>query len=177
MSEIHAIDFRGTRFNNSDNTSAHLGLRWDSIAKNHLESAKRTVSHPPLSSIPSSADMEDLSLVPVSALHIYLRKMSSRRLKLRRLFIPLTRNATAEVSRSTISWMTAVILRAYRDAGLDPPSASNAHEVSALASTLALHGTCSIRVKIDGCFLKLANHYLREFATEGIAGIRQFGPC
>ncbi|XP_071109122.1 uncharacterized protein [Haliotis cracherodii] len=167
MSEIHAIDFNPITFDSGNNSSALLGLRWDFIAKNQLPGQPDRQFHvPALSSVLGAEDTEDLSLCPVRALRLYLQKSKPRRQGFKRLFIPLLRNTHTEVSRTTISfWMRAVILRAYRAVGLDPPSASNPHE--ALASTLALHGNCSI---MEGCLwisdTVFTNRYLRDLATE-----------
>lgn len=76
--------------------------------------------------------------------------------------------------------MRAVILRVSRAAGLAPLPVSNPREVRAIASTLALHGNCSILTIMGGCFSRLdtvfANHYIRDFSTQDVAGIQEFGP-
>ncbi|XP_071100530.1 uncharacterized protein [Haliotis cracherodii] len=102
MSEIHAINFNRITFDSGNNSSAHLGLRWDVIAKNQLPGQPDRQFHVP--ALSSVLGAEDLSLCPVRALRLYLQKSKPRRQGFKRLFIPLLRNAHTEVSRTTISF-------------------------------------------------------------------------
>ncbi|XP_071099803.1 uncharacterized protein [Haliotis cracherodii] len=105
ISEIHAIDFNHITFDSGNNSSAHIGLRWDFIAKNQLPGQPDRQFHVlALSSVLGAEDTEDLSLCPVRALRLYLRKSKPRRQGFKRLFIPLLRNKHTEVSRTTISF-------------------------------------------------------------------------
>ncbi|XP_071085823.1 uncharacterized protein [Haliotis cracherodii] len=76
ISEIHAIDFNRITFDSGNNSSAHLGLRWDFIAKNQLPGQLDRQFHvPALSSVLGAEDTEDLSLCPVKSLKIIPRKV------------------------------------------------------------------------------------------------------
>ncbi|XP_067681356.1 uncharacterized protein [Haliotis asinina] len=118
MSEIHALDFNRTSFDTSHQETAHLGLRWDFIAKNQLPGQPNRQFHiPALSSILGPHDTQDLALCSVRALKIYIARTNSRRQRFKRLFIPISIEIPMEVSRNTISvWIRAVILSAYKAA-------------------------------------------------------------
>ena len=80
VSEVHALDVSQVTFDRTPHGSAHLGLCLDFIAKNQQFQQPDRVFHlPALSSILGHQDLEDLSLCPVRALHIYLEAARHRR--------------------------------------------------------------------------------------------------
>ena len=182
VSEIHALDVTRIKFETVRNGAVHIGLLWDFIAKNQLPGQPdRLFTIPPLSTIVGSADEEELSLCPVRALRQYIDRTRPVRGSRKRLFIPFSRFVKGEVNRNTVAlWLRQVILSAYQEADIAPPSAHNPHEIRALASTMALHRNCSVPAIMEGCFWRsntvFASHYLRDLAVEDVQGLQSFGP-
>ena len=182
VSEIHAIDVTRIKFEEGRHGAVLLGLSWEFIAKNQLPGQPdRTFKVTPLSRIVGSEDEEELLLCPVRSLKQYLEKSQQRRRNRRKLFIPISTASKKEASKNAISfWLRATILSAYQAKGLDPPVASNPHELRALSSTMALHRNCSVADIMEGCFWKsntvFASHYLRDLSVTDVEGLRSLGP-
>ena len=179
---MHALDITQVTFDRGPKGAAHLGLMWDFVAKNQLPGHLPRQFHvSPLASIMGPEDLEYLSLCPVRALIRYIEVTRVHRRQRKRLFLPSSTTASKEVTRNTVAfWLRSTILRAYKAAGLAPPSASNPHEIWALTSTMAIHTNCAVGDVIRGCFWQgdttFANYYLRDISVEDIAGIHSFGP-
>lgn len=125
------IDFCHTRFDNGDYSSVHLGRRrlycpQRSCQVNQTDKSRSSHSNP---------------FLDQSEPHTFTKNK-----------LYLSRNTSAEVSRTNIFWIRAVILRTYKAARLNPPSPSNQYGVRAIASTLVLHGNCSILIIVEYCF-------------------------
>ena len=182
VSEIHALDVTRIKFENGRHGAVFLGLSWDFVAKNQLPGQPdRLFKIKPLSTVIGEEDEEELFLCPVRALKQYIKASETRRRNRKKLFIPISTASKKEASKNAVSfWLRSTILAAYEDRGLPPPSASNPHEIRALASTMALHRNCSVTSIMEGCFWRsntvFATHYLRDLSVQDVEGLQSFGP-
>lgn len=181
VSEIHALDVDLVRFIHHD-SAVHLGLMMNFVATNQLPwQASRSFTVQALSSILGFDDVEDLSLCPVWALKIYVQHTQSFRARRMRLFISCNKKHFQHTSRNTVSmWIRSTILQTYKDAGLNPPLATNSHELRALAATMSFHCNTPVSDILTGCFWAtdsvFATFYLRDVSTEDVEGFHHLGP-
>ena len=181
VSEIHAIDSTRITFDEGPVGVAHLGLALDFVAKNQGLSEEARVFHiSPLSGGEGVRPEVILALCPVRALKCYLRRTQIFRRQRKRLFLPLG-NKPGDITKNSISyWLKSAILKAYDAAGLPSPTWARAHELRAVAASMALHSNISVQTIVQGCFWRgdstFATHYLRDMSVQDVEGLKSFGP-
>ncbi|XP_041369757.1 LOW QUALITY PROTEIN: sacsin-like [Gigantopelta aegis] len=151
VSEIHALDVDLVRFHH-ERSSVTLGLLMNYVAKNQLPDP-RSYMVQALSSIVGLDDVEDLSLCPSSKRHY-----QEYGIYLDPVYDPIC----------------------IPEGRLAAPSASNPHELHALAATMSLHCNTLIQHILTGCFWAtdsiFANYYLQDVSTEDVEGFHHLGP-
>ena len=118
----------------------------------------------------------EYALCPVRALKWYLDRTKDRRSGACRLFLNHQegRGSQPPHPNTASGWVRAVIKRAYAQASrkLDNPHSVRAHEVRALAASLAAHANYSMEQLMSNCCWATHNvfttHYLRDLS--GIQG-------
>ena len=114
--------------------------------------------------------MEDLSLCPVRALRIYLTRKKALRKNKYLLFISLRENYSKDISRVTISqWIKHTILFCYEHSQQEDRQVTQvkAHDVRAMAASLAFKGGISLEEILDSCYWRchgtFTDYYLKDF--------------
>lgn len=179
-SELHAISLSSVEFN-SDFSEVRLDTFPGFLAKNQLPSEIRD----PVV-IPALKDFK--SLCPVRTLRCYIARSALFRKGRKRLFIPFAPSAVKEISAPSISrWIVSCIKTAYSTSVNDTTLLSlkiNAHEVRAIASSLAYFNRVPLDKVLDAAFWKtsstFARFYLRDFhqdsSVSAVAAQSVIGP-
>lgn len=170
-SEINA--FSGNPLDTARHPDGSYTLRFlpEFLAKNLLPSdpSPSVVIRPLSDLIDPGVDSGDFLLCPVRSLAFYLRLRRTRALSQRKLLISLNDRYHQDVSPATTSrWISQVVREAYVAAGKDPTlSSSRAHEVRAIASSVAFHHSAPLREILGAAYWKSENpfisFYLRDF--------------
>ena len=137
---------------------------------------------PALTSILDKSLSEDRSLCPVRALKYYLQRTKSLRKGKDLLFISLREGYTRDITRVTISsWIKKTILFCYENADRSDLQVTQvkAHDVRAMAASLAFKGGVSLDQILESCFWKshntFTNFYLKDVCWEN-DNILKLGP-
>ena len=159
-----------------------MSLRFlpDFLAKNQSpDSPSPSILIKPLTSI-LAPDDPDRTLCPVRALRAYRERTKGIRRGRRRLLLSWNEGFKKDITKNTISrWIREVIISAYKCL---PPDQRNfrarAHEVRALAASLAFKCTTSLKEVLDAAYWKsentFINFYLRDISRlneENVGGI------
>ncbi|XP_041368515.1 uncharacterized protein LOC121382899 [Gigantopelta aegis] len=160
----------GSRRDHREHSSVTLVLLMNSLAKNQLpDQAPCSYVVQALSSIVGLDDVKDLSLCPVRALHHYE-------------VVPFLSPKSPETHYQEYGLYLNPVFDpvCIPEEGLPAPSASNTHELRALAATMSLHCNAPIQYIFTGCFWAtdsiFANYYLRDASTEDVEGFHHLGP-
>ena len=156
------------------------------LAKNQLattgpESIKPVVI-PALSNLVDDSMPEDLSLCPVRALRIYLDRTKTLRKGKNLLFISLREGYSRDISRITISqWIKQTVQTCYQLADDTDQQVAQirAHDVRAMAASLAFKGGVSLEQILGSCYWRSHNtftsFYLKDLCWEN-ENLLKLGP-
>ena len=147
------------------------------LAKNQMASdgpdSIKPVVIPALTNILDPSLVEDSYLCPVRALRSYLSRTKSSRKGKHLLFISFKEGYSRDISRSTISqWIKQTVILGYQHADQDTQQLSQvrAHDVRALAASLAFKGGVSLDQVLQACYWKshgtFTNFYLKDVCWE-----------
>ena len=155
-----------------------------STAKNQLASegplAIQPVVIPALKPTLDPSLMQDKSLCPVRSLRYYLDKDLRKGKKL--LFVAIKDGYSKDISKATISsWIKQSIILAYQksDQKVQNVSQVKAHEVRALAASLAFKGGVALDEIMASCFWRshstFTNFYLKDLCWHN-GDVMKIGP-
>ena len=147
------------------------------LAKNQLASdgpdSIKPVVIPALTTMLDSSLVEDKSLCPVRALKVYLEKTKSMRKGKALLFVSLREGYSKDITRITISqWIKHTIQTCYQssDTADQQVTQVRAHDVRAMAASLAFKGGISLEQVLSSCYWKshntFTNFYLKDICWE-----------
>ena len=147
------------------------------LAKNQLASdgpdSIKPVVIPALTIMLDSSLVEDKSLCPVRALKVYLEKTKSMRKGKALLFVSLREGYSKDITRITISqWIKHTIQTCYQssDTADQQVTQVRAHDVRAMAASLAFKGGISLEQVLSSCYWKshntFTNFYLKDICWE-----------
>ena len=147
------------------------------LAKNQLASdgpdSIKPVVIPALTTMLDSSLVEDKSLCPVRALKVYLEKTKSMRKGKALLFVSLREGYSKDITRITISqWIKHTIQTCYQssDTADQQVTQVRAHDVRAMAASLAFKGGISLEQVLSSCYWKSHNtftdFYLKDICWE-----------
>ena len=147
------------------------------LAKNQLASdgpdSIKPVVIPALTTMLDSSLVEDKSLCPVRALKVYLQKTKSMRKGKALLFVSLREGYSKDITRITISqWIKHTIQTCYQssDTADQQVTQVRAHDVRAMAASLAFKGGISLEQVLSSCYWKFhntfTNFYLKDICWE-----------
>ena len=147
------------------------------LAKNQLASdgpdSIKPVVIPALTTMLDSSLVEDKSLCPVRALKVYLEKTKSMRKGKALLFVSLREGYSKDITRITISqWIKHTIQTCYQSSDTDDQQVTQvrAHDVRAMAASLAFKGGISLEQVLSSCYWKshntFTNFYLKDICWE-----------
>ena len=147
------------------------------LAKNQLASdgpdSIKPVVIPALTTMLDSSLVEDKSLCPVRALKVYLEKTKSMRKGKALLFVSLREGYSKDFTRITISqWIKHTIQTCYQssDTADQQVTQVRAHDVRAMAASLAFKGGISLEQVLSSCYWKshntFTNFYLKDICWE-----------
>ena len=170
--EIHAWTFSSVLFK-GDKSQVTVAPSPPFLAKNQLASegpaSIKTVVIPALTNILGSGMTEDVALCPVRALRVYLRRTKQLRSGKSLLFVSYLPNFSRDIARATISqWIKRLIQYCYNGADNEnlKLAGAKAHDVRALAASLAFKGGVSLSEILESCFWKshstFTNFYLKD---------------
>lgn len=171
VSEIHAFSVHPDCLQRRTDGSIQLITDPQFIAKNRLPSVgNQKVCLIPLKSADASpiVRLQD----PVRALKIYIKRTRETRNGRTRLFIPIRRDKEDITVQTISSWLRTVIREAYEE--LSPDGAKRlrirAHEVRAVAASVAFQRNCSIRDIVESVGWRsestFARFYLRNLSNQ-----------
>lgn len=154
--ELMALDAKHCLAVNS-NKSVFLRPNWKFMAKNFNPSSGKGkfegfIIHK-LEPFVGKDLPEDLTLCPVRALNIYLRRTESRRNGIRQLFLSCDKKPKAAHKNTLSSWIKHTIADAYHTA---PENASDllyrsTHEIRSIAASLAMYSNVAIEDILKQC--------------------------
>ena len=184
-SEIHAWTHASVFFR-SDGSKVTVAPSSAFLAKNQLASdgpsSVQQVVIPALSSIVDSTLTQDISLCPVRALRIYLDRTQSIRKGKDLLFVSLKTGFTKDIARATIShWIKRTVQLCYQFADSETLQLSRvkAHDVRALAASLAFKGGVALDEILNSCYWRshgtFTNFYLKDVCWEN-ENVFKLGP-
>ena len=170
-SEIHALSFASLAWS-ADGLTAFFKVVPSFLAKTQLASA------PPLAFSIASLDKvlgqgmeEDRLLCPIRALKVYLDRTKGLRRNTSLLFVSFRPNFSKDIRAATISsWIKKVILMAYDISKAVPPGPlkARAHDVRALAASLAYNAKTPLERVLEACTWSCHNtftsFYLRDLS-------------
>ena len=181
-SEIHALAFNRIAWK-EDGSSVRLSVIPSFLAKTQLAGTPAlSFSIPALSASLGPGLEEDAKLCPLRALRIYVDRTRELHLGKRLLFVSYLRNFLGEIRPATISaWIKRCVLFCYEQKQGEKTDAFKvkAHDVRALAASLAFTNHVSLKEVLEAC--SWASHntftsfYLRDVAWMSNAG-HQLGP-
>ena len=147
VSEIHALARDADHLQIRNDGSIHLLTQAGFIAKNRLPSlGNQEVTIKPLPR--DEPDTRSL-LDPVRALLCYLRRTRDRPNPQSRLFLPIARHKQHITVQTISSWLKRVIREAYAAEAEVLANQPRAHEVRAIATSLAFTRNVAIKDVID----------------------------
>ena len=173
-SEIHAWTHSSvsSRRNWSEVTVSPAFLAKNQLASDGPDSIKPVVI-PALTTMLDSSLVEDKSLCPVRALKVYLQKTKSMRKGKALLFVSLREGYSKDITRITISqWIKHTIQTCYQssDTADQQVTQVRAHDVRAMAASLAFKGGISLEQVLSSCYWKshntFTNFYLKDICWE-----------
>ena len=147
------------------------------LAKNQLASdgpdSIKPVVIPALTTMLDSSLVEDKSLCPVRALKVYLDKTKSMRKGKALLFVSLREGYSKDITRITISqWIKHTIHVCYQSSDMTDQQVTQvrAHDVRAMAASLAFKGGISLEQVLSSCYWRshntFTNFYLKDICWE-----------
>ena len=147
------------------------------LAKNQLASdgpdSIKPVVIPTLTTMLDSSLVEDKSLCPVRALKVYLEKTKSMRKGKALLFVSLREGYSKDITRITISqWIKHTIHTCYQSSDMTDQQVTQvrAHDVRAMAASLAFKGGISLEQVLSSCYWRshntFTNFYLKDICWE-----------
>ena len=156
------------------------------IAKNQLASegplAIQPVVIPALKPTLDPSLIQDKSLCPVRALRYYLDKTKDLRKGKKLLFVAIKEGYSKDISKATISsWIKQSIILAYQKSDQEVQNVSQvkAHEVRALAASLAFKGGVAVDEIMASCFWRshstFTNFYLKDLCWHN-GDVMKIGP-
>ena len=156
------------------------------IAKNQLASegplAIQPVVIPALKPTLDPSLIQDKSLCPVRALRYYLDKTKDLRKGKKLLFVAIKEGYSKDISKATISsWIKQSIILAYQKSDQEVQNVSQvkAHEVRALAASLAFKGGVALDEIMASCFWRshstFTNFYLKDLCWHN-GDVMKIGP-
>ena len=156
------------------------------IAKNQLASegplAIQPVVIPALKPTLDPSLIQDKSLCPVRALRYYLDKTKDLRKGKKLLFIAIKEGYSKDISKATISsWIKQSIILTYQKSDQEVQNVSQvkAHEVRALAASLAFKGGVALDEIMASCFWRshstFTNFYLIDLCWHN-GDVMKIGP-
>ena len=156
------------------------------IAKNQLASegplAIQPVVIPALKPTLDPSLVQDKSLCPVRALRYYLDKTKDLRKGKKLLFVAIKEGYSKDISKATISsWIKQSIIVAYQKSDQEVQNVSQvkAHEVRALAASLAFKGGVALDEIMASCFWRshstFTNFYLKDLCWHN-GDVMKIGP-
>ena len=182
-SEIHSLDFKSTSWSH-DWSRVVLKPHLDFVSKTDLaakpRSAFSSITIPALSEI--TDDELELTLCPVRALRIYLKRTASFRKGKKQLFISLKKNFGGDIHKNTVSsWIKNTVLLAYKMASSDNQKIHGvkAHDLRGLSASWAFTKNCSLDDLMGACGWKnhttFTSHYLKDLTLES-SDLLHLGP-
>ena len=173
--EIHALSM--SRFRHDEHwrwvvLEPHQGF----VAKTQLRKSGASVLAPiriPALTPSLSSDLqEDRTLCPVRALKIYLSRTQDLRIGKELLFVSFMPSHQKDICKNTLSgWVRNLLRRCYEepDPGSVPMSSTRAHEVRALAASLAFRGNIDMEDIMSSCSWRshstFSSFYLRDVSA------------
>ena len=156
------------------------------IAKNQLASegplAIQPVVIPALKPTLDPSLVQDKSLCPVRSLRYYLDKTKDLRKGKKLLFVAIKEGYSKDISKATISsWIKQSIILAYQKSDQEVQNVSQvkAHEVRALAASLAFKGGVALDEIMASCFWRshstFTNFYLKDLCWHN-GDVMKIGP-
>ena len=156
------------------------------LAKSQLASdgpdSIKPVVIPALTTMLDSSLVEDKSVCPVRALKVYLDKTKSMRKGKALLFVSLREGYSKDITRITISqWIKQTIHTCYQSSDMTDQQVTQvrAHDVRAMAASLALKGGISLEQVLSSCYWRshntFTNFYLKDIYWEN-DNIFKLGP-
>ena len=109
-----------------------------------------------------SKDREEMKLCPVRATFIYLERTKDMRTGKQLLFVSYKQGFTKEIAKATISsWLKKTIFMAYAKASDEDFKLGDvkAHQVRAMAASMAYYNKSSIHEVMDACTWKCHNTF------------------
>ena len=120
-----------------------------------------------------SSLVEDKSLCPVRGLKVYLEKTKFMRKGKALLFVSLREGYSKDITRITISqWIKHTIQACYQSSDMADQQVTQvrAHDVRAMAASLAFKGGISLEQVLSSCYWKshntFTNFYLKDICWE-----------
>jgi hypothetical protein len=177
--ELHAIDVRSIR-DVGNYRWLYMRPNPKFLAKNHnLNTDKGMLKEFVIESLKDVTGKDfdnDYDLCPVRALKYYVNRTESSRKDISQLFITYKKGPVGPAKKNTISsWVKQLLLYAYEHAEKDESilrlCQTSAHEVRAIASSLALYHNVALD-DILGCCRwasssTFSSHYLRDMTDLG----------
>ena len=175
-SELHALAFDRIAWK-EDGSSVKLGVIPSFVAKTQLAfMPAMTFSIPALSTSLGQGMEEDVKLCPVRALRVYVDRTRELHIGKKLLFVSYQKNFSKDIRAPTISgWIKKCVIYCYEQAA-GARSGSfrvRAHDVRALAASLAFHHHVPITEIMEACSWSSHNtfttYYLQDssWRTDG----------
>ena len=176
-SEVHALAYSGLA--TEQDGSVSIRFLPEFLAKNQPSSVQaKPILIRRLASL-LCPDDEDITLCPVRALKMYLKRTKFLRTPAkRRLFVSFREDKRSDISSPSISrWIKSVIQSAYSTTEVDEASkSSRAHEVRAWAASLAWANNASLQSIMEAGYwfsqATFIQFYLRDVSHERMDGTR-----
>lgn len=184
-SEIHALDAK-LLSHNKDWSRVTLVPNPKFLAKNFdYKSGERNFHGFVIESLGSKLGPgleEDTKLCPVRSLRFYLERTKECRRNTDQLFVSISDRKNAAVCKNTIaSWIKQTIKFGYENcsSSLIKHLSLNAHEVRALAHSVAFYGNTGMEDLLQGARWSsstvFTSYYLRDVSTQ-LDGLNKLGP-
>ena len=178
-SELHALSFSKVKWK-SDGSSVLLGVIPSFLAKTQLAGTPLlSFSIPALTPSLGPGLEEDAKLCPVRALRIYVNRTRELHLGKRLLFVSYLKDFPNDIRPATISsWIKKCVRFCYEKSQAKKSTGFRvkAHDVRALAASLAFTNKVSLNDVMSACTWKSHNtftsFYLRELAWEDDSGLQ-----
>ena len=162
-SEIHAIEKKSLSWT-EDKSHITCRLVPQFVAKTQLANDGRSLHSFRIESLGNfvSKDREEMKLCPVRATFMYLERTKDMRTGKQLLFVSYKQGFTKEIAKATISsWLKKTISMAYANAADEDFKLADvkAHQVRAMAASMAYYNKSSIHEVMDACTWKCHNTF------------------
>ena len=175
-SEVHALAYSGLA--REQDGSISIRFLPEFLAKNQPSSVKaKPILIRRLASL-LCPDDEDITLCPVRALNMYIKRTKFLRTPAkRRLFVSFREDKRSDISSPSISrWIKSVIQSAYSTEVGKTAESSRSHEVRAWAASLAWANNASLQSVMEAGYwfsqATFIQFYLRDVSHERMDGTR-----